>query len=74
MKLPTIIAIIKKTMPQNPNPRFARAAPISPKKRRGSPIITRRINKISTHGDTGLYSILDTVMYIFWKIIVSLVR
>jgi hypothetical protein len=65
MKLPTIIARIKKTMPQNPNPRFARAAPISPKKRSGSPIITRRINRISTSGDTGLYSIRDTDIYLF---------
>ena len=74
MKLPTIIAIIKKTIPQNPNPRFARAAPISPKNRSGSPIITRRINRISTQGDTGLYSIRDTVLYLFSEDIDSLVK
>ena len=48
--------------------------PISPKNRSGSPIITRRINRISTQGDTGLYSIRDTVHYLFSEDIDSLVK
>ncbi len=60
IKLPTTIAMIKRTIIQNPNPRFPSAAPISPKNSKGRPITTRRIRANRTQMDIGLNISLDT--------------
>lgn len=53
MKLPIMQAMISPAIAQNPSPSVAKAAPMIPKNKRGSPMRISRISIISMPADTG---------------------